>query len=120
MQHPPQFRSTVSAASAGRVLIADDQGDILDPLRLLLGTEGYDVATAASPIELLRTPDSSDFDVALIDLNYARDTTSGHEGFELLDRIRAIDPTLPVLVMTGWSSVAGAVEAMRRGARDYI
>jgi DNA-binding NtrC family response regulator len=62
----------------------------------------------------------SDFDVALVDLNYTRDTTSGHEGFELLDKIKAIDPTLPVLVMTGWSSVSGAVEAMRRGARDYI
>ncbi|HUF49107.1 MAG TPA: sigma-54 dependent transcriptional regulator [Vicinamibacterales bacterium] len=105
---------------SGRVVVADDQVNILDAIRLLLGGEGYDVATAASPAELLTRLEQSDFDVAIIDLNYTRDTTSGHEGFELLDRIAAIDPTLPVLVMTGWSSVAGAVEAMRRGARDYI
>ena len=104
----------------GRVLVADDQPDILDALRLLLGGEGFDVSTAASPGELLAALERSDFDVALIDLNYTRDTTSGQEGFELLDRMKAIDQTLPVLVMTGWSSVAGAVEAMRRGARDYI
>jgi DNA-binding NtrC family response regulator len=106
--------------SLGRVLIADDQGDILDALKLLLGGEGFDVATATSPSELIGALERSDFDVALIDLNYTRDTTSGQEGFELLERMKAIDPTLPVLVMTGWSSVAGAVEAMRRGARDYI
>jgi DNA-binding NtrC family response regulator len=104
----------------GRVVIADDQVNILDALKLLLGSEGYEVATAASPVELVSQLERSDFDVALIDLNYTRDTTSGQEGFELLERIKAIDPTLPVLVMTGWSSVAGAVEAMRRGARDYI
>ena len=110
----------MTASPLGRVLIADDQVDILDALRLLLGGEGYDVVTATSPAELIGALERSDFDVALIDLNYTRDTTSGQEGFELLDRMKAIDPTLPVLVMTGWSSVAGAVEAMRRGARDYI
>ena len=104
----------------GRVLVADDQADVLNALKLLLGGEGYDVTTASSPRELLATLESADFDVALIDLNYTRDTTSGQEGFALLDRMKAIDPTLPVLVMTGWSSVTGAVEAMRRGARDYI
>src|SRR6476660_4419290 len=107
-------------ASHGRVILADDQVNILDALKLLLGGEGYDVATATSPSEMVAELERSDFDVALVDLNYTRDTTSGHEGFELLDRIKTIDPTLPVLVMTGWSSVAGAVEAMRRGARDYI
>src|SRR6185436_3678092 len=112
--------SPTSSVSSGRVLIADDQVNILDALKLLLGSEGYDTTTAASPAELVAALERSDFDVALIDLNYTRDTTSGHEGFELLDRIKAIDPTLPVLVMTGWSSVTGAVEAMRRGARDYI
>ena len=91
------------------MLIADDQFNLLDALRLLLGGEGYDVATAASPTELVSELERSDFDVALIDLNYTRDTTSGQEGFELLERMKAIDPTLPVLVMTGWSSVAGAV-----------
>jgi DNA-binding NtrC family response regulator len=108
------------SVSPGRVLIADDQGDIVDALKLLLGGEGYDVTTAASPAELILALERSDFDVALIDLNYTRDTTSGQEGLDLLDRLRTIDPTLPVLVMTGWSSVQGAVEAMRRGARDYI
>ena len=104
----------------GRVLVADDQIDVLNALKLLLAGEGYDVTTVKSPSELVTTLEGADFDVALIDLNYTRDTTSGQEGFALLDRMKAIDPTLPVLVMTGWSSVAGAVEAMRRGARDYI
>jgi DNA-binding NtrC family response regulator len=104
----------------GRVLVADDQTSILDALRLRLGGEGFEVTTAASPAEILTAVERADFDVALVDLNYTRDTTSGHEGLALLDRLRTIDPTLPVLVMTGWGSVAGAVEAMRRGARDYI
>lgn len=104
----------------GRVLVADDQVNILDALELLLGGEGYDVAVATSPADVLAEVERSDVDVALIDLNYTRDTTSGQEGLDLLDRLHTIDPTLPVLVMTGWSSVAGAVEAMRRGARDYI
>src|ERR1017187_271715 len=108
------------ASVNGRVLVADDQTDILDALKLLLTGEGFEVATATSPVELVSLLEKSDFDVALIDLNYTRDTTSGHEGFRLLDQIKSIDPTLPVLVMTGWSSVSGAVEAMRRGARDYI
>jgi DNA-binding NtrC family response regulator len=108
------------ATHTGRVLVADDQADVLNALRLLLGGEGYDVTTATSPLELVTKLEGADYDVALIDLNYTRDTTSGQEGFALLDRIKAIDPTLPVLVMTGWGSVAGAVEAMRRGARDYI
>lgn len=105
---------------SGRVLVADDQTDVLNALKLLLGGEGYDVTTATSPKELVAALEGADYDVALIDLNYTRDTTSGQEGFALLDRMKAVDPTLPVLVMTGWSSVAGAVEAMRRGARDYI
>ena len=104
----------------GRILVADDQPDILGALKFLLGGEGFEIVTAASPTELVAALERVDVDVALIDLNYTRDTTSGQEGFELLDRIKAIDPTLPVLVMTGWGSVTGAVEAMRRGARDYI
>jgi DNA-binding NtrC family response regulator len=103
-----------------RILIADDQQDIIDALRLLLSDEGYDVAAARSPAEALERLEASDFDLAILDLNYTRDTTSGQEGFDLIERIRVLDPTLPVLVMTAWSSVAGAVEAMRRGARDYI
>jgi DNA-binding NtrC family response regulator len=103
-----------------RILIADDQPDIIDALRLLLVDEGYEVSPAGSPAEALERLEAADFDLALLDLNYTRDTTSGQEGFDLMERIRALDPTLPVLVMTAWSSVAGAVEAMRRGARDYI
>ena len=103
-----------------RILVADDQPDILNALQLLLGDEGYEVTAARSPGEALERLEGQEFDVALLDLNYTRDTTSGQEGFDLMERIRALDPTLPVLVVTAWSSVAGAVEAMRRGARDYI
>jgi len=103
-----------------RVLIADDQPDILNALRLLLGDEGYEVVEARSPQEAGEKIEAADFDLAIVDLNYTRDTTSGQEGLDLMDRIRAADPALPVLVMTAWSSVPGAVEAMRRGARDYI
>jgi DNA-binding NtrC family response regulator len=110
----------MSDISPIRVLVADDQADILDAFRLLLSDEGYDVTAARSPGEALERLEASDFDLAILDLNYTRDTTSGQEGFDLMERIRSIDPTLPVLVVTAWSSVAGAVEAMRRGARDYI
>jgi len=103
-----------------RVLVADDQADILDALRLLLSDEGYEVTAARSPGEALERLEGAEFDAAILDLNYTRDTTSGQEGLDLMERIRAIDPTLPVLVVTAWSSVSGAVEAMRRGARDYI
>ena len=103
-----------------RILIADDQPDVLNALRLLLTDEGYDVVEAGSPGEAIERIEATDLDLAVLDLNYTRDTTSGQEGLDLLERIRGIDPTLPVLVITAWSSVAGAVEAMRRGARDYI
>ncbi len=103
-----------------RVLIADDQPDILNALRLLLRDEGCDVVEARSPQEAGEQIEGADFDLAIVDLNYTLDTTSGQEGLDLMERIRAADPALPVLVMTAWSSVAGAVEAMRRGARDYI
>jgi DNA-binding NtrC family response regulator len=106
--------------SPSRVLIADDQPDVLNALRLLLRDEGYEVVEARSPQEAGEQIEGADFDLAIVDLNYTRDTTSGQEGLDLMERIRAADPALPVLVMTAWSSVAGAVEAMRRGARDYI
>jgi DNA-binding NtrC family response regulator len=103
-----------------RILAADDQADVLNALTLLLSDEGYEVATARSPAEALERLEATDFDLAILDLNYTRDTTSGQEGLDLMERIRSLDPTLPVLLVTAWSSVAGAVEAMRRGARDYI
>src|SRR6266436_8541902 len=103
-----------------RVLVADDQSDIRDALRLLLRREGYEIHGAASPSEALAALEAREFDVVLMDLNYARDTTSGQEGLDLLPRIQMMDSTLPVIVMTAWSSVEVAVEAMRRGARDFI
>ena len=103
-----------------RVLIADDQSDVLEALRLLLKGEGLQLETASSPAGVLAAVEAREFDVALIDLNYTRDTTSGEEGLNLLSRIQGIDPTLPVVVMTAWGSVEVAVEAMRRGARDFI
>src|SRR6202158_4474148 len=103
-----------------RVLVADDQSDIRDALRLLLRREGYEIHGAASPSEALAALEAREFDAVLMDLNYARDTTSGQEGLDLLPRIQMLDSTLPVIVMTAWSSVEIAVEAMRRGARDFV
>src|ERR1044072_3513086 len=103
-----------------KILIADDQVDVLAAWRLLLNAENYDIVTASSPAGVLKFVETEDLDAVLIDLNYTRDTTSGSEGLNLLPRIQALDPTLPVVVMTAWGSVDVAVEAMRRGARDFI
>ena len=103
-----------------RVLIADDQADVLAALRLLLKGEGYETESADSPAAILAAVQERDFDAILMDLNYARDTTSGAEGLDLLTRIQTLDSTVPVIVMTAWGSVQLAVEAMRRGARDFI
>ena len=107
-------------SSGARVLIADDQRDVIEALKLLLKAEAYQTDTADSPAAVLRAVERREYDVVLIDLNYARDTTSGEEGLDLLARLRAIDDTLPVIVMTAWASVSLAVEAMRRGACDFI
>ncbi len=103
-----------------RVLVADDQRDVLESLRFLLKSEGCEVDTATSPRTVLEKLKQRDFDVVLMDLNYARDTTSGREGLDLLRDIRGLDDALPVVVMTAWASVEVAVEAMRRGARDFV
>ena len=103
-----------------RVLLADDQADIRDALRLLLKREGYETQAVASPAEAVSAIEAREFDAVLMDLNYARDTTSGQEGLDLLSRIQMLDSTLPVIVMTAWGSVDIAVEAMRRGARDFM
>jgi len=103
-----------------RVLVGDDQPDILRSLRLLFRAEGIDGVFASSPAEVLSAVQKEDLDIALLDLNYTRDTTSGVEGLDLLGRVRQQQPDLPVLVMTAWASVPTAVEAMRRGARDYV
>ena len=103
-----------------RILIADDQPDVLEALRLLLKAEGYEIETANAPADILGALEKRDFNVLLMDLNYARDTTSGQEGLDLLTRIQNLDSTLPIVVMTAWGSVELAVEAMRRGARDFV
>ncbi|MBK5296693.1 MAG: sigma-54-dependent Fis family transcriptional regulator [Vicinamibacteria bacterium] len=103
-----------------RILLADDQPDVLQALRLLLKAEGCEIDTATSPAGVLAAVEARDFDVALVDLNYARDTTSGLEGLSLLSRLQALDTPMPVVVMTAWGTVDLAVEAMRRGARDFI
>ena len=107
-------------ASRPRILLADDQADVLTALRLLFKAEGYETDEAQSPKAMLHDLRESDFDVVLMDMNYTRDTTSGREGLDLLDRIREFDDTLPVVVMTGWGSIELVVEAMKKGARDFI
>ena len=106
--------------SPALILIADDQADILEALRLLLKAEGYRTVTAHVPEGVIALVEQHRPDAALVDLNYTRDTTSGREGLDLLSRLQALDPTLPVIVMTAWGSVDKAVEAMRLGARDFI
>src|SRR5215469_9615720 len=103
-----------------RVLVADDQADIREALRLLLKAEGYATEVVSNPHAALEAVQTNEFDIMLMDLNYQRDTTSGKEGMDLLARIQAADGKLPVVVMTAWGSVELAVEAMRRGARDFI
>jgi DNA-binding NtrC family response regulator len=103
-----------------RILIADDQPDVLEALRMLLKGEGFRMETVKSPGEVIEAVETADYDAVLMDMNYTRDTTSGWEGLDLLSRIRAIDSRLPVIVLTAWGRVEGVVEAMRRGAKDYI
>jgi phosphoserine phosphatase RsbU/P len=103
-----------------RILIADDQPDVLNALRLLLKGQGYETETVASPSELLRAMDERDFDLLLMDLNYARDTTSGHEGLDLLNQLKQKDDAPPIVVMTGWATVGLAVAAMQYGVADFV
>jgi len=109
-----------ATADPPRILVADDQADVVEALRLLLKGEGCQVETARSPAGVVQALQDGAFDVLLIDLNYTRDTTSGQEGLDLLERVRGVDPGLPIVVMTAWGSVDLAVEAMRRGARDFV
>ncbi|MFV2007974.1 MAG: sigma-54-dependent transcriptional regulator [Longimicrobiales bacterium] len=103
-----------------RVLVADDQPDVLEALRILLKAAGIETESVSSPAGILESLEKSDFDAVLMDLNYTRDTTSGQEGLDLLTQLRVLDATVPVVVMTAWGSVDGAVEAIRRGAKDYV
>jgi DNA-binding NtrC family response regulator len=103
-----------------RILAADDQQHVLEALELLLRPQGYDVETARSPALVRDALATGSYDALLIDLNYTRDTTSGKEGLDLLSEIVSLDSTVPVIVMTAWANIELAVEAMRRGARDFI
>jgi phosphoserine phosphatase RsbU/P len=103
-----------------RILIADDQPDVLRALRLLLKGHGYTTETAASPSDLLEALTRGEFDLLLMDLNYARDTTSGREGLDLLTQLGTMEGIPPIVVMTGWATVGIAVEAMQRGVADFV
>src|SRR4029450_10224659 len=98
-----------------RILIADDQADVIEALRLLLKPEGFVIDTAAAPPQLLGALELKDYDAVLMGPNYTRDTTSGEEGLDLLQRIHTADESLPVVVLTAWGSVNVAVEAMQSG-----
>ena len=112
--------SPTEIRSRPHVLVADDQTDVLEALRLLLKTHGYDTDTASSPSAVLSALEKRDYDALLLDMNYTRDTTSGKEGLDVLQQHGGLEPDLPIIEMTAWGSVEGAVEAMRRGARDYV
>src|SRR5215469_2339588 len=114
------IESETPRARPYRVLVCDDEPDVLEAMRLLLKGEGYEVTTVHSPRSLLRAANSNNFDLILADLNYTRDTTSGEEGLDLLAGLGAKDSTTPIIVMTAWGSTDLAVEAMRRGASNFI
>jgi DNA-binding NtrC family response regulator len=102
------------------ILIADDQRDVLEALELLLRNDETEVLLSGSPSEVIRIVGARQLDLVLIDMNYTRDTSSGQEGLELLEQLHAYDPTLPIVVMTAWASIQLVVEAMQKGARDFI
>lgn len=109
-----------ATAQVPRTLIADDQPDVRAALRLLLKGAGYLTEAADSPAAVLDAIKQQKFDLVLMDLNYARDTTSGKEGLDLISRIQALDNDLPIVVMTAWATVDLAVETMRLGVRDFV
>src|SRR5271163_5287430 len=112
--------TTETAKTQPRVLIADDQPDILEALRLLLKGHGYVTESVTSPAAIIESLTNKQFDLVLMDLNYARDTTSGREGLDLLAQLQAVDGAPPIVVMTGWATVGLAVEAMQRGVGDFV
>jgi DNA-binding NtrC family response regulator len=117
---PPRRQAIPSKEEPIRVLVADDQAHILEAVELLLRPQGIHVECVRSPQLLLEALSHSDYDVLMIDLNYTRDTTSGHEGLDLLARIQEFDSRLPVIVMTAWGNIDLAVESIKRGARDFV
>jgi sigma-B regulation protein RsbU (phosphoserine phosphatase) len=117
---PRMYSMSIRPEAAARVLVADDQPDVLEALRWLLTGEGYEPEFVSSTDGVLERLRARPFDLLLMDLNYTRDTTSGREGLELIPHVRAHDPAMPIVVMTGWGSVDTAVEAMRLGAKSFV
>src|SRR5215831_8589808 len=115
-----ESKERMAVGRVARVLIADDQPDVVEALRLLLKNAGYETVAVNSPAAILQTVASQRFDLLLMDLNYTRDTTSGREGLDLLTRLQAFDGGLPIVVMTAWSSVEVAVEAIHKGVGDFV
>lgn len=111
---------SVNSPSPARVLVADDQADVLEALRWLLTGEGYEPQFVTTTDAVMESLAAAKFDLLLMDLNYSRDTTSGREGLDLIPRVRAHDASMPIVVMTGWGSIDTAVEAMRRGAKSFV
>ena len=103
-----------------RILVADDQPDVLEALRILLKGAGYQIDAVTSPAGIFNALDKKDYALLMMDLNYTRDTTSGQEGLEVIPKLQEVDNTLPIVVMTAWATIDLAVEAMKRGARDFV
>ena len=122
LDRPDTFSSTPQAAPSNeaRILVADDQHDVIESVRLLLSAQGMSVIAASSPVEALAAARTQAPDAALIDLNYEKGRTTGEQGLELVSALRRQSPSLPIVVMTAWSSIDLALEALRRGARDFI
>ncbi|MES2623792.1 MAG: sigma-54 dependent transcriptional regulator [Pseudomonadota bacterium] len=102
------------------ILIADDDTSIIVALKLLLNSEGMASEACQTPDALLARIAEKNFKLALIDMNYCKDTTSGNEGLELISKIRKLDENIPIVVMTGWATIPLVVDAMQRGASDFI
>ncbi|HLJ26955.1 MAG TPA: SpoIIE family protein phosphatase [Candidatus Angelobacter sp.] len=113
-------KENAGSSERPRVLVSEDQDDVLAALGLLLKNNGYDTEFVKSPAETMKALGSRDFDAVLLDLNYSRDTTSGAEGLELLSKVQALDSTLAVVVMTAWGTIELAVDAMHRGACEFV
>src|SRR5579871_6700429 len=118
--HMPGECNLAATAVRPRILLADDQGTVVDALRLLLKQEGYETDAVSRPGEVISALQARNYDLVLMDLNYTQDTTSGREGLDLLTRIRSLENDVPLVVMTAWGNMELAIEAMRRGARDFI
>src|SRR5262245_8454050 len=122
MEEDEMAAAALPTDTLGRVLVADDQVSVVEALRLLLKHNGYEVHAVSSPAGVLKAlaENKRPFDLLLVDLNYARDTTSGQEGLELVTRVHERDPQLPIMAMTAWSSVPLAVATLREGSADFV